>query len=183
MSHDAQIDFFRRTKEKYFNFFVNSNILEIGSLNINGSIRPLFENCNYLGIDVGPGLDVDVVYEGQKYPGPDNYYDTVVSTECFEHNPFWLETFLNMWRMTKPNGLIIFTCATIGRSEHGTIRTDNYSNPLGISHGWDYYKNLSALDFETPLNMKYFFKTHEFEQHDDFLGDLYFSGIKRRLYE
>ena len=179
MSHPEQIEYIKSVKQQHPTNFNNAVVLEVGSLNINGSIRSLFKNCIYTGIDVGEGVGVDIVCEGQKYNGPDRMYDTVISCECFEHNPFWLETFFNMWRMTKPGGLVLVTCATTGRWEHGTQRAAPQHSPLTIEHGWkDYYKNLVEQDFRTPLNFDYLFDQYAFNTNDQ-VFDLYFHGIKR----
>ncbi len=176
--HLPQVNYIKDIKKIFSNNFKNCNVLEVGSLNVNGTIRDLFENCNYTGIDVGSGKDVDIVYEGQKFPGLDNNYDTVISCECMEHNPFYLETFLNMWRMTKIGGLIIMTCATDGRKEHGTRSNLPCDSPLTIDKGWDYYKNLNEGHFITPLNFAFFFSTWNFSYNYDWF-DMYFYGIKR----
>ena len=89
----------------------NRKVLEVGSLDINGTVRIFFDNCDYTGLDLGEGKGVDLIEEGQNYDAPDETYDTVLSTECFEHNPYWKETFLNMIRLCKKNGLVFFTCA------------------------------------------------------------------------
>jgi SAM-dependent methyltransferase len=179
MSHPEQIAYIKSVREQHPTKFRDAVVLEIGSLNINGSIRSLFKNCIYTGIDVGEGLGVDVVCDGQKYAGPDRMYDTVISSECFEHNPFWLETFFNMWRMAKPGGLVVVTCATTGRWEHGTQRSAPWSSPLTIEHGWsDYYRNLTEQDFRIPFNFDYLFEQYAFSTNEK-VFDLYFSGVKR----
>lgn len=178
MAHPGQMEFMQSLKEKFPNNFQNSNVLEIGSLDINGSIRSIFNNCLYIGIDVGPGKNVDVVCEGQKYNGPDRMFDTVVSCECFEHNPYWFETFMNMYRMCKFGGLIIFTCATTGRWEHGTTRASPEFSPLTVAKGWDYYRNLTEQDFRSGLNLNHLFKYHEFQTPEGHF-DLNFYGLKR----
>lgn len=175
MSHPEQMNFVKELKNKFSNYFVNSKILEIGSLNVNGTIRKFFENCEYIGVDVGSGKCVDVVCEGQKLNYPDNSFDTTASCECFEHNPFWLETFINMHRMTKLNGLLFFTCATIGRKEHGTNKHKKNNCPLTE---WDYYKNLEEKDFKEKLNFESMFSEYSFEKNTK-RHDLYFYGIKK----
>lgn len=77
------------------------NILEIGSYDVNGSVRELFPGSTYCGVDLTPGEGVDVVADGHRVDHPNNSYDITISCECFEHNPAWLETFHNMYRMTK----------------------------------------------------------------------------------
>ena len=100
------------------------------------------------------------------------------SSECFEHNPYWLETFLNMIRVTKPNGMVFFTCATDGRPEHGTTRTDLYSSPLTVEKGWEYYMNLNEKHFTNFIDFDKLFVTYSFAVNGA-ICDLYFFGIKK----
>src|SRR5690606_19424692 len=103
-------------------FFRGTRVLEVGSLDLNGSVRSNFSGCDYLGIDVAAGPGVDLVCQGQDYDAPDGSFDVVTSCEAMEHNPYWRETFANMLRLCRPGGLILMTCATTGRGEHGTTR-------------------------------------------------------------
>lgn len=176
MSHIQQQNFVKSLRNKTPKYFSNSKILEIGSLDINGSIRDFFTDCDYCGIDVGEGPGVDLVCEGQKYDAPDNSYDVVCSAECFEHNPYWFETFMNMFRLCKNGGLVFFTCATEGRAEHGTSRTSSLDSPLTVQIGWEYYRNLIEEDFTSRINFKNYFREYHWEvNHEN--HDLYFWGI------
>jgi SAM-dependent methyltransferase len=197
MSHSTQQDFISYVKDKFPSFFENKKVLEVGSLDINGTMRSFFSNCDYLGIDVGEGRGVDLVAQGQKYDAPDESFDVCSSGECFEHNPYWAETFANMVRMCKSGGLIFFTCATTGRSEHGTSRTDSGSSPLTVSIGWEYYKNLDEQDFRESFEESFdeifseyeFHSTVDYDNPTEFIKnmrtyinpceDLYFWGIKK----
>ncbi len=83
-----------------------SNTLEIGSLNINGSVRGLFSGP-YMGIDVKDGEGVDLVMDGHAIGFPDASFDTVVSTSQLEHDPaFWL-TLAEVGRVLRPGGHFI----------------------------------------------------------------------------
>lgn len=175
MSHPAQQNFVERLKQKYQSHFVGTRVLEVGSLNINGTVRVFFDNCDYLGIDVGEGPGVDLVCQGQDLKHPDNTYDVSISCECFEHNPYWVETFQNMIRMTKSDGLVVMSCATTGRLEHGTRRTTPHDAPL---IPWDYYKNLTEDDFKSHFSLADIFTEFAFEVYEPH-HDLYFYGIKR----
>jgi len=177
MSHPQQLSFINHVKTKFIDRFTGKRVLEIGSLNINGSVRPFFNECEYIGLDVGIGKDVDVVCQGELYDAPDESFDVTLSCECFEHNPSWVDTFKNMIRMTKPGGLVIMTCATVGRAEHGTTRTSPADSPLTIGKGWDYYKNLVMEDFTEEFYFPDIFCQYEF-QHEISNHDLYFYGIK-----
>lgn len=176
MAHAEQKIFIEKVKEKFPDFFNQKKVLEVGSLDINGTVRDFFSNCNYTGLDVSLGKGVDIVCEGQNYNAPDQTYDVVCSAECFEHNPYWLETFQNMIRLCKSEGLIFFTCATDGRPEHGTSRTRPEDSPLTIGMGWDYYRNLNENDFKSELNFEDYFDSYEFSV-DENHHDLFFWGI------
>ena len=179
MAHNEQRQFCESVKSKFPQYFTNKKVLDIGSLDINGCNRDLFTNCDYTGIDVGAGPCVDIVCSGHVFDAPDNTYDVVISCESFEHNPEWIATFNNMWRMCKHNGLFIMTCATKGRLEHGTTRSYPQDSPLTIKHGWDYYKNLNEQDFYNAIpNFEQMFHGYCFkeEQRVKFLNDLYFVG-------
>lgn len=178
MSHQQQLQYCVSLRNTMPDYFINKKVLEIGSLDINGSVRPFFHECEYTGVDLGPGVGVDVIAEGQNYDAPDESFDTVLSTECFEHNPHWKETFSNMIRMCKKKGLVFFTCATDGRGEHGTSRTDPGSSPLTIGKGWEYYQNLNEKHFTDSFNLNKKFIFHSFSR-DLHSCDLYFFGIKK----
>ena len=98
--------------------FDGACVLEVGSLDINGSVRELFKNCRYVGVDLQLGPGVDLACQGQLVEFPTGHFDTVISAECMEHNPFWRETIANMLRMTRAGGLVLLSCATTGRLEH-----------------------------------------------------------------
>jgi autotransporter strand-loop-strand O-heptosyltransferase len=184
MAHKEQRDFCIRVKEQYPNFFKNKKVLDIGSLDINGSNRDLFENCDYLGIDVGEGRNVDLISVGHLFQGPNEYFDTIISTEVFEHDMFYEKTIQNIMRMLKPGGLFLFTCAAPGRPEHGTRRSGEHCAPLliQISEDWaDYYKNLDDNDIKKIHGFTETFPDGYFELNNIFIeipADLYFYGIK-----
>jgi len=174
LAHQQQFDFVKTVANALPNNFANCKVLEVGSLDINGSVRQFFTNCDYIGIDLGHGRGVDLVCQGQDYDAPDNTFDTCISCECFEHNPDWVLTFVNMYRMTKPGGLILMSCATTGRAEHGTKRT----SPADAPFCNDYYKNLTEQDFLDNLKIDNMFSVYEFAVGNA-TYDLYFYGVKK----
>lgn len=177
MAHPQQRKFCENVKLRYPNFFKNVKVLDVGSLDINGSNRDLFEDSEYTGIDVGEGKNVDIVCLGHKFNAPCNYYDTIISTECFEHDMFYEKTITNIIRMLKPGGLFIMTCATTGRAEHGTQRTTPFNAPLLTGEWSDYYKNLTEEDIIKIDGFKSTFPNGVFDTETE-VFDLYFYGIK-----
>lgn len=156
---------------------MRSRVLEIGSYDVNGSVRSNFRDAQeYIGVDLIPGPSVDVVSKGHLYVS-DNKFDIVLSVESFEHNSYWIETFTNMFNLVDDKGIVIFTCATRGRPEHGTFRTDPYSSPGTSSSDNSYYMNLGIDDFKNNFNLDQWFKSHKFYVNR-ITKDLYFYGLR-----
>jgi SAM-dependent methyltransferase len=174
MSHQSQLDFVAKIRNYLPKQFVKAKVLEVGSLNINGTVRIFFQDCDYTGIDVGAGKDVDVVCPAHEFEAEPNSFDTTISCECFEHDKYWVRTFKKMYDLTRHEGLVIFSCATTGRPEHGTTRT----SPADAPFTNDYYRNLTAEDFEGAFDLKDMFSEYEF-QTCQWPADLYFYGVKK----
>jgi Methyltransferase domain. len=170
--------------ELSFKFFISKNyhqgikVIEIGSYDVNGSVRKNFPSCHYTGIDLINGPGVDIVSSGESVDLPDDTYDVAISCECFEHNQSWRGTFINMHRMTKPGGLMIITCASRGRTEHGTERTTPSDSPGTQFAGNAYYRNLNVRDFKTSFNLAGMFRHYQFF-YNGISKDLYFCGWKK----
>lgn len=177
MAHPEQATFCKSVKAKYPDRFINPDVLDVGSLDINGNNRYLFEGGHYLGIDVGFGNNVDIVSRGHLFR-PGRKYDVVISTECFEHDQHWRETIVNCVYLTKPGGLFMFSCATEGRQEHGTTRTTPQDSPFTHSLFNDYYMNLTEKDILSIEGFADSFQTYGFSINLN-TKDLYFFGIKK----
>jgi ubiquinone/menaquinone biosynthesis C-methylase UbiE len=173
MAHIEQRQFFQHLQSTVPEAFANVSVIEIGSLDINGTVRDFFDATVYVGVDVAPGPGVDVVGTGEALDYPDNSFDVAVSAECFEHNPEWVATFTNMWRMT--NRHVIMTCASEGRPEHGTTASNPNDSPFTFE--WDYYRNLTEADFRAEFDLDEMFSDYFFE-YNPIACDLYFYGVK-----
>ena len=178
MAHKEQKEYCTNIKNQFPNYFQNKKVLDCGSLDINGNNRYLFDNCEYIGIDVGHGKNVDIVSSIHEYEGMDNEYGFIISTECFEHDMHYRDSLHNIVRMLKPGGMFLFTCATTGRPEHGTKRTSPRDAPLLEGEWSDYYKNLTEQDIRDVLNIEEIFSEFKFEIHSGH-KDLMFYGIKK----
>jgi SAM-dependent methyltransferase len=158
----------------------SGRILDIGALDINGGPHTLLQCEKYVGVDVSEGPNVNLVSRGEDLDLPSSFFDVSMSSECFEHNPSWRATFTNMVRMTRPLGLVVFSCATIGRAEHGTSRSDGgFAAPLAVEQGYEYYGNISKREFLEILE-KHQFLSYSLWQNFA-VNDLYFVGIKSSL--
>jgi len=115
------MDFFGRTVIP--DEFHGKRILEVGSENVNGSIRPLIEKLQpseFIGIDLHLGNGVDLVLAAEKivqYFGSESF-DVIVSTDTFEHVVDWRAVIRNMKEALKPEGYMYLTAAPMGFQYH-----------------------------------------------------------------
>jgi SAM-dependent methyltransferase len=175
MAHPEQQSFFEQLAILFPDHFVdNVNVLEIGSQDINGTVRDFFQpDANYLGLDLGIAKGVDWTIPGELIELPDHWARVCISTECFEHAATWPQILLNMIRITQENGLLILSIAGHGRAGHGTVDSDLESSPWTTS----YYKNLGPDDITEKIRLGHYFKRHGFQVNSE-AGDTYFWGIR-----
>lgn len=178
MSHKNQLKFIKDIALEINSRFKNLEIIEIGAHEVNGNIRQYFESGNhYTGLDLTDGPGVQVVASGHDF-GNTGTYDITIACEVMEHNPYWIETIYNMVRITKPGGLVIITCASKGRIEHGTNRTNPVESPGTNASGWEYYKNISTGDIKRNLKIDNHFSKFKIK-YVSTSCDLYIIGEKK----
>lgn len=86
--HETSYNEMKRFVEKYLDRDQELKIIEIGSLDVNGSYRPLFDSPNwiYTGLDLDAGKNVDIVAsDPYNYPFESNSFDVVISGSTLEH--------------------------------------------------------------------------------------------------
>lgn len=95
-------------------------VIEIGSRNINGTVRGLWPAAAYLGLDITAGPAVDVVADAATWL-PEGLCDVVVCCEVLEHAAEWREILRNAARWLAPHGHMIVTCAAPNRAPHSAV--------------------------------------------------------------
>lgn len=85
--------------------------------------KNLFGVDEYIGVDfVNEGHphdneQIDVYYDGKTIPFPDNFFDSILCSEVFEHVFNLPEILLELNRVLKPGGRILITCPFVWK-EH-----------------------------------------------------------------
>ncbi len=90
-------------------------ILEIGSFQVPGQeeladLRALFPGKSYTGLDVRPGLGVDLVADAQQLPHADGSVGTVVAMNTLEHVPRFWRALDEARRVLRPDGALLVSC-------------------------------------------------------------------------
>jgi len=92
------------------------DILDVGSYDINGTHKPIFANnplWNYVGLDVTPGPNVDLVATSDYNFGiADESYDVVISANTVEHVKDIFSWIKEVARVAKKGGLICIISPT-----------------------------------------------------------------------
>lgn len=107
-------------KKEYPNNFKDCRVLEIGSLNVNGTARDYFENCDYIGVDRDGGLDVDIAVDARETHF-DRQFDTLLILSVFEHDLDWKETLRHNLKWLKRGGMCFVCFGAEGNKPHMDI--------------------------------------------------------------
>ena len=93
-------------------------VLDVGSLQYEShkTYRELCsKNWEYVGLDLEPGSNVDVVpNDPYKYPFPDNEFDVIISGQCFEHVDRPWDLVKELYRILKYSGHVFIIAPSKG---------------------------------------------------------------------
>ncbi len=152
--HLEVLDFLKRTKERFPKKFKNVRVLELGSLNINGTPRQFFEECEYIGVDRQTGDGVDVVSKAHEFKSRKKF-DVVITTEMLEHDKYADLSIENVWKLLKKDGMLIATTANINRAPHYEfVGEDNHYENISRERVENWIKKIGVKKFEIEEDEK-----------------------------
>ena len=132
------------------------DVVEVGSRDINGSVRSLIDCKTYTGIDLAAGPNVDVVGDAFDMAHP---CDLVVCMEVLEHEARAEELVAHMASWLRPGGAMLLTAAGPGRADHSAPD----GGPLRPG---EHYANIEPLDLSAWLTAAGLVRTVEWVGED-----------------
>lgn len=169
--HDSAMNYLKKIRRA--NYF-DGPVLEIGSININGSARELWGDLKpYVGVDIVPGLNVDYVVDIRDITDPSqDYYlrerfHTILCTEVLEHvDP--ASIIGAVWQFMHDTCKVVITCAGPSRQTHSADGAPELKPGEYYHNVWP--RTLRDLLMEPPAHII----IHECEVYaSDDHGDVY----------
>lgn len=117
--HQGNKDWLASLSKQYANEINGASILEIGSMDWNGSARPYFKAAaRYVGVDHCDGPAVDIVCPAVATKFMLGEFDILICLSVFEHDPNWIETFHHNLQWVKEGGLLVVCWGAEGNQRH-----------------------------------------------------------------
>jgi SAM-dependent methyltransferase len=151
--HISSINLGNKFFQTYLKDKTGLTIVEIGSLDVNGSLKEFVKKDNkYIGVDFAKGNNVDIVIKNPyKLPFKNNSIDVCLSSSCFEHSEFFWLLFNEIQRILKPNGIFYLNAPSNGPFHRYPVDCYRFYPDSGIAlQNWarrNKYKTLMLESF------------------------------------
>jgi ubiquinone/menaquinone biosynthesis C-methylase UbiE len=137
----------------------NKTVLDVGSWDGNGCLKPIFSKAQYTGLDVQHGPNVDIVSSSHSMPFDNSSFDIIISTSCFEHDEMFWVTFLEMCRVLKQNGYIYICAPSTGPYHPSQCPSDSwrfYPDSWRSLSKWANLCNFAITLIESYIDTSYY---------------------------
>lgn len=128
-----------------------SKVLEVGSRNVNGSIKNQFVDKydEYIGLDLIEGTGVDIVDDAMNIPKhwSTETFDLVICVETLEHVKDPVQVVKNMRNVLKKGGWMLITTPGANHPEHGW--PSDYYRFLENTYRDVFFEGFEECHFET----------------------------------
>lgn len=108
------LDFAKKHRAKF-----SGDVLDVGSYNVNGSLRDVLPITWGVDMRAGPGVDQVCPVENLAAEFGAESFDHVCSADALEHMQDWDAALSNLWAVLKPDGYLFLTMANPKKGYHG----------------------------------------------------------------
>jgi len=155
--HDTAMLYGEAFFKTYLSHSKNLTIVDIGSQDVNGSLRSVApSNNNYIGVDFIEANGVDVVItDPYKLPFEDESVDAIVSSSCFEHSEFFWLLFIECLRILRPTGLLYVNAPSNGLFHRYPVDCWRFYPDSGIAlQNWGKRSGFNCALLESFIGMQ-----------------------------
>ena len=155
--HKTAMEHGRLFFETYMDGSENQTIVDIGSLDVNGSLRSVApKGCQYIGVDFDEGKGVDVILtDPYQMPFEDESVDVVVSSSCYEHSEFFWLSFLDVLRILRPGGLFYLNVPSNGSFHRYPVDCWRFYPDSGVAlQNWGRRNGFDPLLLESFVGLR-----------------------------
>ena len=146
------MELMRKVVEEY-DLTDGKTVIDVGSYDVNGTYRPLFTSSRYVGADIRPGPNVDVIVDSPEWHALKGA-DAIVTGSTFEHVEDAPKLMEQMYEVLAPGGVLCVQVPSCGPKH-------DYPN---------WYRNYSAGDMASLMEMAGFTVLHtEIDPHPEFM--------------
>lgn len=138
---------------------IAGEVLEVGSLDVNGTIRQQFSDHtrfpSYIGLDMRPGDGVDVQARGDALPFVDERFAVVVALEMLEHDSCFWHTLQETHRVLRLGGWLMLTTRAFGFPRHDYPH-DYWrftAEGVRVALGWAGFQYVDAVEDRDDLGV------------------------------
>ena len=121
-------------------------VVEFGSADVNGNVRDLLGDAEYIGVDIRPGPNVDVVADAATYDPPWRP-DLVLCLNMLEHTEDGPAIVANAHRMLAPSGALMVSVPDasfpIHSADGGALKEGEFYTSFTVESLW---RLLEAFD-------------------------------------
>ena len=155
--HDTALIYGKKFFDTYLKNVENLTIVDIGSEDVNGSLRSVAPSNNtYVGVDFAKAKGVDIVItDPYSLPFNNETVDVIVSSSCFEHSEFFWLVFNEMLRILKPSGLIYMNVPSNGAYHRYPVDCWRFYPDSGVAlQNWGNKSGYNCAMLESFIGIK-----------------------------
>ena len=155
--HDTALIYGKKFFDTYLKNVENLTIVDIGSEDVNGSLRSVAPSNNtYVGVDFAKAKGVDIVItDPYSLPFNNETVDVIVSSSCFEHSEFFWLVFNEMLRILKPSGLIYMNVPSNGAYHRYPVDCWRFYPDSGVAlQNWGNKSGYNCAMLESFIGVK-----------------------------
>lgn len=115
--HEANKRWWAHCRDLYPSFFTGRRVLEVGSCDINGSVKSFFDTTDYTGVDWRDGPGVSNVCLAHEMFFPETF-EVVISASMLEHDPYYEKSLPVMVKQLRETGLFLLSWGAALNAPH-----------------------------------------------------------------